>query len=113
MTGRKRKVDVETGAWWFPRDKHGGSLLTARAASGLKAARVRFRLKHGTLEPVVSMLREISKGRPPKGSSTDARHRGGTTRSSGDRRETDGSEGVVSFPFQPTGSTAKAGGIHG
>ena len=85
----------------------------ARTASGLKAARVRFRLKHGTLEPVVSMLREMPKGKPPEGLSTDARHRDGTTRSSGDRRETDGSEGVVSFPFQPTGSTARAGGIHG
>jgi hypothetical protein len=85
----------------------------ARTASGPKAARVRFRLKHGTLEPVVSMRREEPEGEPPEGASTDARHRGGTTRSSCERRETDGSEGVVSFPFQPTGSTAQAGGIHG
>lgn len=36
----------------MPRDEFGGSLLTARAVSGLKVARVRFRLWCGTWEPV-------------------------------------------------------------
>ena len=34
-------------------DKPGGDLLTAPAASGVKRARARFRLLHGTGEPVV------------------------------------------------------------
>ena len=33
-------------------DKPGGDLLTAPAASGVKRARARFRLLHGTGEPV-------------------------------------------------------------
>jgi len=37
---------------------------------------------HGTSEPVVSMLREKFKRKPRKNESTEARHRGGTTRSS-------------------------------
>ncbi len=71
------------------------------------------RLVHGTWEPVVSMPREKSKWRPHKDQSTDARHRGGTTRSS--------EEGCVMRPerrgrvtyVSPRGSTAKAGGIRG
>ena len=34
-------------------DKPGGYLFTAPAASGVKRARARFRLLHGTGEPVV------------------------------------------------------------
>jgi hypothetical protein len=34
-------------------DKPGGDLFTAPAASGVKRARARFRLLHGTGEPVV------------------------------------------------------------
>ena len=34
-------------------DKSGGYLFTASAASGVKRARARFRLLHGTGEPVV------------------------------------------------------------
>ncbi len=41
-----------------------------------------IRLIHGTWEPVVSMLREKSKWRPHKDQSTNARHGGGTTRTS-------------------------------
>jgi RNA-directed DNA polymerase len=58
---------------------------------GLKAARSRIRLSHGTSEPVVSMLRERLKRRPRKAKSTKggeasrARHRDGTTRSSVER----------------------------
>ena len=53
----------------------------ARAASGMKVARARFRLLCGTWEPVVPMLREQLKRRPLKSQSTDAEHRGGVTRS--------------------------------
>jgi hypothetical protein len=35
----------------LPRDELGGRLLTARAVSGLKVARARFRLWCGTWEP--------------------------------------------------------------
>ena len=60
----------------------GGGLFTADAASGLKVARARIGLIHGTLEPVVPMLREQLKRRPRKSLSTEAGHRGGITRSS-------------------------------
>jgi retron-type reverse transcriptase len=51
MTGRKHIDDIKTGVESLPRDELGGSLLTARAVSGLKVARARFRLWHGTWEP--------------------------------------------------------------
>ena len=51
MTGRKRSGDIETGVESLSRDELGGSLLTARAVSGLKVARARFRLWCGTWEP--------------------------------------------------------------
>src|SRR6056297_4213786 len=60
----------------------GGACILARAASGIKAARARVRLEDGTLEPVVSMSREKHKRKPREWESTDARHRGGTPRSS-------------------------------
>lgn len=69
----------------------GDDLSTTGMTPGLKAARSRIRLSHGTSEPVVSMLRERLKRRPRKAKSTEggeasrARHRGGTTRSSVER----------------------------
>ena len=51
MTGRKRSDDIKTGVESLPWDEFGGSLLTARAVSGLKVARAQFRLWHGTWEP--------------------------------------------------------------
>ncbi len=38
MRCRNKKGDVETGVLSWSRDKHGGSLLTGRAASGIKVA---------------------------------------------------------------------------
>jgi hypothetical protein len=43
-------------------DKPGGYLLTAPAASGVKRARARFRLLHGTGEPVVLESRREMRG---------------------------------------------------
>jgi hypothetical protein len=60
----------------------GDTLFTSGMTSGLKAARARIRLRHGTLEPVASMQRERRKRSPRKADSTNARHRGGTIRSS-------------------------------
>ena len=51
MTGRKRSDDIKTGIESLSRDELGGNLLTARAVSGLKVARARFRLWCGTWEP--------------------------------------------------------------
>jgi Group II intron, maturase-specific domain len=82
MTCRKRMNDVKTGVESLPRDQRWGDPLTASAASGIKVARVRFRLEHGTWEPVASMPREKPKWRTHKGLSTDAGHRGGWARSS-------------------------------
>ena len=82
MTCRKRKDDVKTGVESLPRDQRGGYPLTARVASGMKVARVRSWLEHGTWEPVASMPREKPKWRTHEGQSTDAGHRGGWARSS-------------------------------
>ena len=38
MTCRKRRDDVETGGKSLTRDKSGDDLITARTASGMKAA---------------------------------------------------------------------------
>jgi hypothetical protein len=77
MTCRKRMNDVKTGVESLLRDQRWGDPLTASAASGIKVARVRFWLEHGTWEPVASMPREKPKWRSHKGLSTDAGHRGG------------------------------------
>jgi hypothetical protein len=67
-------------------DKPGGDLLTAPAASGVKRARARSRLLHGTGEPVVleSPWRNVrgggssSSGRKPREAEYQARARGRT-----------------------------------
>lgn len=82
MTCRKRRNGVKTRAQSFSWDKFWRYPFTARAASGVKVASVRFRLMYVTWEPVASMLKEPSKWRSHKDLSTDARHRGGLTRSS-------------------------------
>ncbi|RJQ90435.1 hypothetical protein D5S19_03145 [Amycolatopsis panacis] len=68
----------------------GGSLLTALAVSGVKRARARFRLLHGTGEPVVlESSPEVGRGGGSSSSggnrerqSTGPGHRGGPSRSS-------------------------------
>jgi hypothetical protein len=64
------------------RDQRWGDPLTASVASGIKVARVRSWLEHGTWEPVASMPREQPKWKPHEGQSTDAGHRGGLAHSS-------------------------------
>ena len=54
----------------------------ARAASGMKAARMRSRLLCGTWEPVTPMPREKRKWRTHERESTDAGYRDGATCSS-------------------------------
>ena len=83
---RKRMDDVKTGVKSLLRDQRWRDPLTASVASGIKVARARFWLEQGTWEPVASMLRERPKWWTHKGLSTDARHRGGMTRSSVDGR---------------------------
>jgi retron-type reverse transcriptase len=51
MTGRKRSDGIKSGVESLPRYESGGNLSTAQAVSGLKVARARFRLWHGTCEP--------------------------------------------------------------
>ena len=82
MTCRKRMNDVKTGVESLLRDQRWGDPLTASVASGMKVARVRFWLEHGTWEPVATMPREEPKWKPHEGQSTDAGHRGGWARSS-------------------------------
>src|SRR3954447_12876820 len=82
MTCRKRMNDVKTGVESLLRDQRWGDPLTASVASGMKVARVRSRLEHGTWEPVASMPRKEPKWRSHEGQSTDAGHRGGWARSS-------------------------------
>src|SRR4051812_27222685 len=82
MTCRKRRDDVKTGVESLLRDQRRGDPLTARVASGMKVARVRSWLEHGTWEPVAPMPREEPKWGSHEGQSTDAGHRGGWARSS-------------------------------
>ena len=82
MKCRKRMDDVKTGVKSLLRDQRWGDPLTASVASGIKVARVRSWLEHGTWEPVASMPREEPKWKPHEGQSTDAGHRGGWARSS-------------------------------
>ena len=82
MTCRKRRNDVKTAGESLPQDQSGGSLLTARSASGIKVARVQSGLLCGTWEPVTPMLREKRKGKTPECESTNAGYRGGATCSS-------------------------------
>ena len=84
MRCRKRMDDVETGGKSLLRDKAGGCLLTARSASGIKAAGTRSGLLRGTWEPVVPMLRETRKRQNRERQSTDAAHRDGVASSSVD-----------------------------
>src|SRR5512147_830207 len=80
MTCRKQRDDVKTGVESLLRDQRWGDPLTASVASGMKVARVRFRLEDGTWGPVASMQREQPKWRSHKGRSTDAGHRDGWAR---------------------------------
>ena len=79
---RKHMDDVKTGVKSLLRDQRWGDPLTASVASGIKVARARFWLEHGTWEPVASMPREKPKWKPHEGQSTDAGHRGGLAHSS-------------------------------
>ena len=63
MTCRKRMDDIETGRESLPRDEPGGYLFTAQAVSGIKVARARLRLWHGTWEPVAPIPIGRSLGR--------------------------------------------------
>ena len=81
---------VKTGVYKRSREESEGYLLTALAASGMKRARARSRLLHGTGEPVV--LESLSRdgwgggsspsGRNRKELSTGPGRRGGLSRSS-------------------------------
>lgn len=55
MECRKPRDDVKTGVELLLRDQSGSYLLTAQAASGIKAARSWPRLLHGTCEPATSI----------------------------------------------------------
>jgi hypothetical protein len=54
-TCRKRRDVIETRLQSLAWDKLGGSLQTARAVTGMKAARAQLRLLCGTWEPIASM----------------------------------------------------------
>jgi hypothetical protein len=47
---RKRSDDIKTGVQLLPWDESGGCLLIGQVVSGMKVARVRFRLQCGTWE---------------------------------------------------------------
>lgn len=52
MKRRKRSGVIETGVQLLPRDKSGGYLFIGQVVTGVKVARARIRLRHGTWEPV-------------------------------------------------------------
>ena len=83
MKGRKYfQTMSKPGHGHSPGSNVGQDLQATDVASGLQAARARNRLEHGTFELVVPMLREKSKRGNRKDLSTEAGHKGGTTRSS-------------------------------
>lgn len=92
LTCRNALGDIRTGIGRRSWDKSGGNLFTGPSVSGMKRARARFRLLHGTGEPVVPgapLLVGGAVGRTPSGrnreeQSTDPGHRGGPSRSSGE-----------------------------
>ena len=96
---RKRMYGIETGVVSLLRDEPGGSLLIGQVVSGVKVARAWSGLLCGTREPVAPMGRPASGAvlscgrssgaRTPssgncEGESSDAGHRGGPDRSSGE-----------------------------
>ena len=99
MTCRKSIGGIKTGVGKMPRDEPGGSLLTGQVVPGMKVARARFGLRCGTWEPVAPRPRATSgasfglrsrcgRENPEQqiceGESSDAGHRGGPSRSSGE-----------------------------
>jgi retron-type reverse transcriptase len=71
MTGRKRIDGIESGVESLPRDEPGGNLPTAQVVPGLKVARARLRLWHGTWEPAPRYCTAVHWTRtcPPAGES--------------------------------------------
>lgn len=112
MRCRNCRDDIKTGGGDSPGMSMTGAWNPGHVVSGMKAARARIRLGDGTVEPVVSMAREKLERKPRESQSTDARHRGGTTRSSDEGRETRlERRGRVIVPSS-TGPTALAGGAY-
>lgn len=88
---RNAKDDIRTGMQKRFRDKPEGYLFTALAVSGMKRARARSRLLHGTGEPVVLESPPCGWGEGSSSSSrnrerqsTGPEHRGRSSRSSGE-----------------------------
>jgi len=109
---RENIDDVKTGELKLPWEQCRRCLCVADVTSGIEAAPVRFRLKHGTSEPVVPMRRETSKRRTREDQSTDAGHRGGTTRSSDERRVMRPERRGRVIGLSGNRSTAQVGGTH-
>jgi hypothetical protein len=98
MTCRKSQDDVETGQERQSGTKPRRDLLTVWAASGIKECMSLEQASmgnKGTCRPDVKERPQV--GHPGKSASTNAGHRGGTTRSSYDGGETRLSKGVVLF----------------
>jgi len=112
MKCRESLNGVETGEMKLPREQRRRCLFTADVTSGIEAASVRSGLGYGTSEPVVPMAREKSKRTHRKDESTDAGHRGGTIRSSVERRVTRPERRDRVIQLSSNRSTAQAGGTH-
>jgi hypothetical protein len=93
LTCRKAVDDIRTGVGKRLRDEPEGYLSTALVVSGMKRARARSRLLHGTGEPVVLESSpagggrgggRASNGRNRERQSTGPGHRGGPSRNSGE-----------------------------
>ncbi len=109
---RENISDVETREMKLPWEERRRCLFTADVTSGIEAASARSGLRHGTSEPVVPMQREKSKRRTRKDQSTDAGHRGGTTRSSDERCVTRRERRGRVIQLSSNRSTTPVGGTH-
>ena len=112
MKCRESIDDVKTGELNLPRDQRRRCLFAADVTSDIEAASVLFRLKYGTSEPVVPMRRETSKRRSREDLSTNAGHRGGTTRSSEEGRVTRPEQRGRVIQLSDNRSTARVGGAY-
>lgn len=112
MKCRENIDDVRTGEVKLPWDQCGRCLYAAHVTSGIEAASVWFGLRHGTSEPVVLMPREKSKRHNREDESTDAGHRGRTTRSSDEGRVMRFERRSRVIQLSSNRSTALVGGAH-
>jgi transposase len=110
---RENKDDVETGELKLPWDQRRRCLFAADATSGIEAASARIQAQTRNLGTCRPDAKGEAQAAHRKGQSTDAGHRGGTARSSDERRVMRRERRGRVVHLSANRSTAPAGGAHG